>query len=148
MPSKGENYSTYGPFEVFAGRNYVHSKVYEVVVNAYQQLETQAPGRLFIYGETGLKNGGRFWPHQSHQNGLSVDFFVPVVDKQGGPAILPISVFNEFGYKILFNDQGEHGDLTIDFEMVAKHIRAIKKAADAAGVGIIVVIVEYALQQS
>lgn len=147
LPSSGANYEAYSSIGVVAGRNYVHSKVYAVVVNAYNDMEKQAPERHFIYGETGNKNGGRFKPHKSHQNGLSVDFFVPVIDSQGKPDSLPINVLNKFGYGIEFSDQGNYENLKFDFEMIARHIRAIKKAADQLEVGIRVVIFDNVLQK-
>lgn len=147
LPSSGANYEAYSSIGVVAGRNYVHSKVYAVVVKAYNDMEKQVPERRFVYGETGNQKGGKFQPHKSHQNGLSVDFFVPVINSKGQPASLPINIFNKFGYGIEFSEQGKFEDLEIDFEMMARHIRAIKKAADELGVGIRVVIFDNALQK-
>ena len=41
--------------------------------------------------------GGWLRPHKSHQNGLSADFFVPVVDAGGRPSKLPISAVKKLG---------------------------------------------------
>ena len=78
MPSKGKNFETYSYFLSFIGRTCIHSKVREVVVDAYKILETTQPDTTFIYGEMGWCKGGRFRPHRTHQNGLSVDFMVPL----------------------------------------------------------------------
>jgi hypothetical protein len=40
LPTNGKNYSAYSDIGVMTGRNYVHSKVYKVVVDAYAMLET------------------------------------------------------------------------------------------------------------
>ncbi|MFZ1615758.1 MAG: penicillin-insensitive murein endopeptidase [Flavobacteriales bacterium] len=136
LPSAGANYEAYSSVGVMADRNYVHSKVYEVVVHAYAVLEAQAPGKHFVYGESGYKEGGKFRPHKTHQNGLSVDFFVPVTDAAGRSVPLPTSVLNKLGYNIEFNDSAQYEGLTIDFEAMAKHLVALKQAADQAGVGI------------
>lgn len=146
LPSSGKNYEAYSSIGVLAGRNYVHSKIYKVVVSAYAALEQQAPEKHFIYGETGDEDGGKFKPHKTHQNGLSVDFFVPVIDSAGKSVALPISAFNKFGYGIEFDDAARYQTLTIDFEAMAKHLLALKKAADQFGVGIRVVIFDNAFQ--
>ena len=77
LPTNGKNYSAYSDIGVMTGRNYVHSKVYKVIVDTYAMLETQAPSKVYVYGESGYKEGGKFRPHKTHQNGLSVDFFGP-----------------------------------------------------------------------
>lgn len=147
LPSSGKNFEAYSSLGVVLGRNYVHSKVYEVVVEAYKALEASAPEKYFIYGESGFKEGGRFRPHKTHANGLSVDFFVPVVNQDGISVKLPISALNKFGYNIEFNQNAQFKDLSIDFEAIAKHLVAIKQAADSKGVGIDVVIFDNSFQE-
>lgn len=124
----------------------MHSAVYTVVLAAYKHLETSAAGKQFTYGETGLASGGKFAPHKTHQNGLSVDFFVPVVNDQGKSIPFPASPLNKFGYNIEFNQQGRFDRLRIDFTAMALHLIALKKAADAEGIGIRVVIFDNQLQ--
>jgi penicillin-insensitive murein DD-endopeptidase len=140
LPSSGKNFEAYSSLGVLAGRNYVHSQVYQTLLAAYKTLETTAPDRFFIYGETGYEQGGRFKPHKTHTNGLSVDFFVPVLNEKQEPAKLPISPFNKLGYNIEFDKQAKYNNLTIDFEAIAKHLHALKQAADAQKVGINLVI--------
>ena len=76
LPSNGDNFKAYSTVGVISGRTYVHSKVYEAITNSYNRLAETHPDRVFMYGETGFKNGGKFKPHKTHQNGLSVDFMV------------------------------------------------------------------------
>jgi penicillin-insensitive murein endopeptidase len=147
LPSSGVNFEAYSSLGVIAGRNYVHSKVYEIVVRSYASLEKEAPGKHFVYGETGLKEGGKFRPHKTHQNGLSVDFFVPVVNDKKESVALPIGVFNKLGYNIEFDKQGRFEEFEIDFEAMAKHLRAVKNAADQLRVDIRVVIFDNTLQK-
>lgn len=132
----GRNFSAYSSIGATLGRNYVHSKVYKTAIDAYKDLEEKKPGKTFVYGETGWRHGGRFRPHKSHQNGLSVDFFVPVVDATGKPATLPTGPFNKFGYAIEFDARGKYQDYSIDFEIMAAHLFALKRAADKHGIGI------------
>lgn len=146
LPSSGKNYSAYSSVGVMAGRNYVHSKVHRVVVDAYKALETKAPSKVFVYGESGFRDGGKFRPHKTHQNGLSVDFFVPVVDGVGKSVALPTSVLNKLGYNIEFVGKGQYKRLTIDYEAMAEHLWALKTASDQNGIKIWRVIFDNELQ--
>jgi penicillin-insensitive murein endopeptidase len=111
-----------------------------VVLSAYQSLERAAPGKIFVYGETGWKSGGRIRPHRTHQNGLSVDFMVPVLDRTGRSVPLPTSALNRFGYDIEFDAAGRYQDLEIDFAAVAEHLYQLDAAARRRGIGIALVI--------
>lgn len=147
LPSSGPNFSAYSKLGVVLGRNHVHSAVYQVVVEAYAQLAREAPVVRYVYGETGNARGGRFRPHKSHQNGTSVDFFVPVRDALGRSVPLPTGTFHKFGYDIEFDSAARYRDLTIDFDAMARHLLALRRAADHFGVGIRVVIFDDALQK-
>jgi penicillin-insensitive murein DD-endopeptidase len=130
LPTSGENFQAYSLTGVTAGRNYVHSKVHRAVVDAYKDLEKTAQGRRFVYGESGWKEGGKFQPHKTHQNGLSVDFFVPVSNRNGVSATLPTNLLNKLGYAIEFDNRGRYGEYNIDYDAMAAHLLAIKRAAD------------------
>ncbi len=140
LPLSGANFSAYSSVAASTGRTHVHSKVSDVLVAAYAALEQTAPGKHFVYGETGWPSGGRIWPHRTHQNGLSVDFFVPVRDKSGGSVVLPAEITSRFGYDIEFDKRGRFGDYTIDFEALAEHLYQLRLAAKAGGTGIALVI--------
>lgn len=148
LPTSGNNFKAYSLIGVTLGRNYVHSDVYEVIVNAYKTLETSEPSMTFIYGETGVKDGGKFSPHKTHQNGLSVDFFVPVIDaKTEKPDTLPTGATTKFGYNIEFNTTGKYKDYMIDFDAMAQHIIDLKAAADKQHITITRVIFDNDLQK-
>ena len=146
LPYHGENFTAYSFLGWSLGRTYVHCRVSEVVLAAYEDLKREYPDKVFVYGETGWASGGRFKPHKTHQNGLSVDFMVPVADRSGRSVPLPTSAFNRYGYGIDFDAKGSSGELSIDFEAVAAHILAIKRAADAMNVKIRRVIFDPKLQ--
>jgi penicillin-insensitive murein endopeptidase len=97
-----------------------------------------------VYGETGLASGGRFPPHRTHQNGLSVDFFVPVRDASGKPAVLPTETQPRFGYDIEFDVRGAYQQYRIDFAALAEHLYQLHAAARANGAGIDKVIIDTA----
>lgn len=147
LPSAGKNFKAYSEVGVLAGRNYVHSRIYRTIVDAYAILEKQAPAKTFVYGETGFRDGGKFSPHKTHRNGLSVDFFVPVIGGAGLSQPLPSGIFNRLGYGIEFDGAGRYRDLSIDFPAMALHLSALKQAADWNGVKIRRVIFDNALQK-
>jgi penicillin-insensitive murein DD-endopeptidase len=142
LPPAGSNFSPCSDLASNVGRTYVHSKVFEIVVAAYAALEQSASGKVFVYGETGWSTGGRIRPHRTHQNGLSVDFFVPVQDRTGRSVPLPTDVTNRFGYDIEFDKDGRFNEYTIDFEALAEHLYQLHTAAKARGVKIALVILD------
>ena len=136
LPISGPNFSAYSMVGVAAGRTHVHSKVAEIVTAAYAALAAKNAEVTYVYGETGWPSGGRFRPHRTHQNGLSVDFFVPVRDEDGRSMPLPTGVTNRFGYDIEFDGDGRCADYVIDFAAMAEHLYQLDVAAKARGVGI------------
>jgi penicillin-insensitive murein endopeptidase len=136
IPESGSNFGPYSSVGVMLGRTYVHSKVAAVVEAAYKSLDASAPDKQFLYGESGWRNGGRIEPHKTHQNGLAVDFMVPVLDSNQKSVPLPTGITNKFGYDIEFDSQARYEDLTIDFEAIAEHLYALHQASAAAGIGI------------
>jgi penicillin-insensitive murein endopeptidase len=147
LPLNGANFGAYSSAGWAAGRTFLHDAVVAIVLEAYQALQKTLPRHSFVYGETGWKSGGSFKPHRTHQNGLSVDFMVPVLDERGESVPLPTGLFNKFGYGLEFDAQGELDDLSIDFEAVAAHLDALNLAARRRGVGIAKVIFDPALRQ-
>ncbi|MDY7540747.1 penicillin-insensitive murein endopeptidase [Undibacterium sp. RTI2.1] len=139
---KEKNFTAYSSFGIALGRNHVHSKVSEIVLTAYRSLERTATGKVFVYGETGWAKGGRIRPHKTHRNGLSVDFFVPVVNDAGHSVTLPTNVTNKFGYNIDFDTDGKFETYSIDFETIAEHLYQLDIAAKALGAGLALVIID------
>lgn len=146
LPYEGDNFRAYSRAGSLLGRTYVHCRVAGVVTDAYGRLKQQMDDKRFVYGETGWASGGSFRPHKTHQNGLSVDFMVPVVDAAGQSVPLPTSAFNRYGYDIDFDGAGSFGGLRIDFEAMAAHILALSRSAEEAGIGIWRVILDPKLQ--
>ena len=140
LPGSGPNFRTYAWIGTVLGRTYVHSRVYRSILKAYTQLYRTHATLRFVYGETGAREGGRFWPHVTHQNGLSVDFMVPVTDKEGRSVPFPSNFSNSFGYRLEFNESGEMEDYRIDFEAMAEHLYQLHRAVKMEGIGIRLVI--------
>jgi penicillin-insensitive murein DD-endopeptidase len=147
LPKSGKNFSAYSAVGVVLGRTYAHARVVRTIESAYAQVAVSMPSKTFVYGETGYASGGRFKPHKTHQNGLSVDFMVPVLDASGRSVPLPGNASNRFGYDIEFDANARYrGDdrrlLRIDFEAMAEHLYALQRAAEANGAAIDRVIFE------
>ncbi|MFK8011742.1 MAG: penicillin-insensitive murein endopeptidase [Marinicellaceae bacterium] len=134
LPSEGDNYVIYHKFGSILGRNHVHSKVASILINSYEKIHQKHPDLVYKYAETGWKNGGNFKPHKTHQNGLSVDFMVPVRDEFNQSVQLPTTVSNKFGYAIEFNKKGEFKNYKIDYESMALHIVELDKEARLQGI--------------
>ncbi|WP_163131970.1 penicillin-insensitive murein endopeptidase [Agarivorans sp. Alg241-V36] len=146
LPSEGDNFVTYSTVARLAGRTYVHSTVHDIVVSSYARLYQELPTKVYKYAETGFESGGRFRPHKTHRNGLSVDFMTPVMDAKGKSVHLPTNLFNKLGYKIEFDSKGQYDSLVIDYEAMAAHIVALHKEALAYNVDLWRVIFDPELQ--
>lgn len=136
LPLSGKNFVSYSRLASLLDRNYVHSQVAEVVVESYDALAVAHKELMFVYGESGHARGGPFPPHRTHQNGLSVDFMVPVRDKSGNSVPLPTNPLNRYGYDTEFNQRGEAGAYRIDFEAVALHLETLHSSATKRGIKI------------
>lgn len=146
LPRSGPNYEAYSAVGVLAGRTYVHSRVRRVVLDAYRSLANTMPEIRWVYGETGFREGGRFRPHKTHQNGLSLDHMVPVRDATGRSVPLPTRVANNFGYSVEFDTRGRYESLTIDADALGALIHRLHLAALDEGIDIWRVIFDPELQ--
>ena len=146
LPSSGDNYVTYSRLGSFIGRTALHNKVLDTILDAYGRLEKANPGVVYVFGETGWPSGGRFRPHKTHRNGLSIDFMVPVIAKDDDSTKLPTNILNKFGYGIEFDKNGLTENYKIDFESIAKHLYQLHLAAAENGTRIERVIFDPKLQ--
>lgn len=147
LPCSGQNYEAFSTTACATGRNYLHPLVVETIVAAYQALEKTDSKRDWQYGDMGWKDGGPFEPHKTHQNGLSADFFVPVVNEEGEPDLVPISVFNKFGYGVDFSDSGVFENLRVDWKAIAAHLVALEQEGKQRGVAVELVILDPGFQK-
>lgn len=144
LPATGPNYTAYSRLAAVAGRTHVHSRVAAIMQAAYAALHRSHPQVRYVYGETGWPAGGRLRPHRTHQNGLSVDFFVPVRDAAGKSVPLPTDLSQRLGYDIEFDAHARFGGYAIDFEALSEHLYELHVAARAQGAGIALVIFDSA----
>ncbi len=151
LPTKGPNFVAYSYVGALLGRNSVHSAVRATILDAYRALSASAPDVQWVYGETGWPSGGPFPPHRSHQNGLSVDFFVPVRNDVGRSERVAAWPWTEFGYALNFDTSGKGTGAArgqhIDFPALAAHLSALAAAAPRHGLAIDLVIFAPELQR-
>jgi len=138
MPFEGKNFRYFSRFSYYILNNaYVNSKVYDVLMDAYQACETSCPGKEFVLMECTRKRGGRMLIHWTHQNGTSVDFMVPTKRADGKKSLSNRA--GMFHYLFQFNPEGQftlNKKTEIDFETMATHILAIDDAARKHGLSI------------
>ena len=129
LPSQGTNYQTYSRFLSTLGRTHVHEKVRDSILQSYKTLEQRQPNVTFVYAETGWKNGGNFWPHRTHRNGLCVDFIVPISDSTSStPTTMFLWAANAWGYNTRFNEYGCNNYYIINFKAIVEHLCALQEA--------------------
>jgi penicillin-insensitive murein endopeptidase len=133
LPASGEGFTTYSRLGHLAGRQYVHSRVRDALLAALATRARAERGRVFVLGETGRRGGGPLPPHRTHQNGLSVDVFMPLVDPRGQPQTMPTAAWNKFGYGLEFDREGRSGELRIDFESLAGLLLELERQAPQHG---------------
>lgn len=128
----------------------MHSVVKDIVVKSYESIAQSHPSFRYKYAESGFSTGGVFKPHKTHQNGLSVDFMVPVKNSYNQSVYFPTGLSNKYGYAMEFDEQGFSGvagGYQIDFEAMAVHVLTLNKTAKKMGYGIKKVIFDPVLQK-
>ena len=168
LPPSGPGFSTYSIVGAALGRQYVRDVVAASLLEGIRTASSAEPGRTFVIAETGWREMGPFRPHATHRSGLSVDIHVPLKDAAGKPTKLDSSAWNLWGYCWHLDELGrvaglaweakpvslpllgatrpcptipmESGD-SVDFEAIARLLRATAAAAEARGGSIRAVIV-------
>lgn len=138
LPSSGPNFETYSRLGSLLGRTSVHRDLGRIVTETYGRLEDDVPEQRWVYGETGWPGGGEFWPHRTHQNGLVVDFMVPLredpLSNERAVVPFPHALWDGFGYAVELDDEGRMEDgTTIDFAAVATHLGILDEVAREEG---------------
>jgi penicillin-insensitive murein endopeptidase len=110
----------------------------DTLLATFASLHGKIPERIFVLGDTGRKNGGQLLPHRDHQNGLSVDIFMPV--RKGSQWLaMPTAPWNGFGYGLKFDASGRNGDLTVDFGSVADLLAALDQQGRQHGLDLVLI---------
>ncbi len=142
VPFDGDNFRYFDTTSYLNDRAFVHDKVLKTVLETYRVLASSPPGRTFTIMECSHKNGGKLYPHRTHQNGLSIDFMMPLV-KDGKP-YYKLDTIGQFHYLLDFDNTGrltQDTSIHIDFELVANHIVTLDSVGSTNGLSIKKVIV-------
>lgn len=126
---------------------YLHSKLYQTLIDSYKECETTCPKIHFRYMECGKKEGGKTLLHRTHNNGLSVDFMVPKMKK--GKQVKRYDRLGILHYLLEFDKDGKletNNNIEIDFETMGKHIIALDNAAKKNGLRVKKVILQIDLK--
>ncbi len=147
IPFSGKNFRYFDSFSYLKGRAFLHGKVLKTILNSYKLLEKSVPLRMFTVMECSHEHGGKLWPHRTHQNGLSVDFMMPLI-KNGNP-YYELDDKGVKHYLLKFDNKGRlQKDLAvkIDFNVVATQILQLNKSAISQGYQIKKVIIKIELK--
>lgn len=129
MPVAGTNFGSYCMPCIAALRTFAREPVIETITATYKALAVSHPQTRHLYGEIGFPNGGKFRPHRTHREGLSVDLMVPLTDGR----VIATSVTNRFGYDAEFDFTGKGKDGQIDFDVLASLIVTADQQARKRG---------------
>lgn len=143
VPFYGPNFTYFDKDSYFASRSFTNEVVKTIVLDAYTQLVTQVPERRFYLMELSNREGGKIYPHRTHQNGLSVDFMMPKL--QNGVPNYQLDTLGKDHYFLEFNNSGEYvkdTSIKVDFDLIAQHILILNDAAKKQGYSIDKVIIK------
>jgi len=142
LPFKGNNYEYFSEESYLAGRAFLNDKVLNTLLTSYSNLENSLPNKLFYVMECANAHGGKLAPHHTHQNGTSVDFMMPLL-KDGKP-YSGLDTLGVNHYLLGFDNEGKYlkdKSISIDFDLVAKHILELQSEAELNGLKIKKVII-------
>ena len=128
FPFSGPNFHYFDTLSYINSRAYLNNKVKEAVLETYNELKIEFPDRQFCIMECSNKNGGKIIPHRTHQNGLSIDFMVPLIKNQ--KPYYGLDTIGRKHYFLEFNKKGQYNfdtSISIDFDLIAKHILLLNK---------------------
>jgi penicillin-insensitive murein DD-endopeptidase len=147
MPFKGSNFEYFDVNSYLSGRAFLHQKVKETLLNSFLVLDSLYPKRQFKIMECANKNGGTLFPHKTHQNGLSVDFMMPLI--QNKKPYYQLDTIGTTHYFITLNSKGQFNrdtSISIDFNLVAQQILILEEQARLQGLKISKVIINTSLK--
>jgi penicillin-insensitive murein endopeptidase len=142
IPFKGKNFTYFDTQSYLNGRAFLNDKVLNTLLKSYKQFETLLPERMFHVMECSNQHGGKLFPHRTHQNGLSIDFMMPLI-KDGKP-FYGLDTLGADHYFLEFDNNGvykEDPTISIDFNLVAHHILILNKVAKVLGVKLTKIII-------
>lgn len=148
VPFQGNNFRYFDTESYLEGRAFVHSSIRDIVLATYDSLYFKHPDRFFTIMECSNHQGGEMFPHRTHQNGLSIDFMMPLL-KDNKP-YYGLDTLGASHYFLTFDEEGryvEDKSIRIDFDMVSKHIVWLNREARKRNYEIKKVIIQIELKE-
>lgn len=147
LPYTGPNYFYFDPTSYTEGRAFANEKLVKSVLQTYGELAASHPDRVWGMMETGYESGGPITFHNTHQNGLSMDFMTPLL--KNGAIHTDLDAIGAVHYLLDFDPSGrlrEDTTITIDFQAMASHLLALENQARKNGLKIQKVILKLNLK--
>jgi penicillin-insensitive murein DD-endopeptidase len=147
IPYSGTNFQYFADNSYLMGRAFVNSSLRNTLIESYHAMYSYYPEHLFYIMESSHKCGGKLDPHKTHQNGLSVDFMMPLT--KNGKEYQGLDTIGVDHYYLNFDNEGsyvEDSSIKINFDIVAKHILELEKKARLNGLRISKVILKIELK--
>jgi penicillin-insensitive murein endopeptidase len=147
LPWQGKNYHYFSEESYLGGRAFVNDRVRDALIATYDQMDPEVPGRQFRMMESSNEQGGQMWPHRTHQNGLSIDLMVPLLRHQ--QPYYALDTLGSAHYGLSFDNHGRlvsDSAVSIDFDLIARHIILLETEAGSRGLSISKVIFKLELK--
>lgn len=146
VPFFGDNFTYFDKDSYLGERAFTNNDISKIILNTYTDLKSFYPNRHFWLMELSNRNGGKIYPHRTHQNGLSADFMMPKL-KNGEPNY-ELDSLGKDHYFLSFDNEGkytENPSIQIDFNLIAHHILLLEEQARKNGYRIskVIIKVEY-----
>jgi len=126
LPYKHKGYSTYSYLGYLAGRTYVHENVKNTLLEAFENLHEKYQDWDFVIGDASYKEGGPMAFQEEKQNGLEVDFLLPLVEN--GIPYSKQRITNYWNYSMEFDEFGRLDGMEVDYSVLAGMLVAIQEA--------------------
>ncbi len=146
IPYRGTNFQYFDSMSYVNHRAFVHHKLKKTVLSSYNTLESKS-NRKYTIMECSNKTGGKLYPHRTHQNGLSIDFMMPL--KKNGKPFYGLDNTGAGHYLLKFDEQGYLADdksISIDFDATVQHILVLEQEARKNGLQIKKIIINTELK--
>lgn len=147
IPFTGDNFRYFDRNSYLAGRAFLNGIVKYTLLESYDSLYQIMPQRLFRIMECANEEGGEIFPHKTHQNGMSVDLMMPLL--QNNQPYYGLDDIGADHYWLNFDDRGRYDQdpsITIDFNLVALELLVIDYFAKKNGIQLSKVIIKIELK--
>ncbi len=143
FPFSGPNFQYFDTISYINNRAFLNSNILKSVLETYHVFEKIIPNRFFYLMECSNQHGGKMSPHRTHQNGLSVDFMMPLI-KNNLP-FYELDLLGKDHYLLTFDNDGRYSEdnsVEIDFDLIAHHLLVLNEKAKLYGYKISKVIIK------